>query len=81
MDEIVKWQQVSDEERDAIIDQLKGEKTTHTCPSCGEPAHCDISAGKSHCWCFDIERRELPESASSHQLCYCRKCLSKLPEL
>ncbi|EKO3517017.1 cysteine-rich CWC family protein [Vibrio fluvialis] len=78
MDEIIQWRHLSDHERDTIMQRLSGQQTTHHCPSCGEPAHCDISAGKSTCWCFELEKRDLsalPESS----VCLCRLCLAKQP--
>ncbi|WP_084715795.1 cysteine-rich CWC family protein [Vibrio galatheae] len=78
MDEIVNWRHFSDQQRDEIIGNLSGRLTTHTCPSCNQPAQCDISQGKSSCWCFGLEKRDT-ESLAAHDSCLCRKCLSKLP--
>ncbi|MFM2588063.1 cysteine-rich CWC family protein [Vibrio sp. TBV020] len=78
MDEIVNWRHLTDDERDQIIEKLSGTQSSHTCPSCQEPAHCDISQGKSTCWCFELDKRDTSTLASS-DVCLCRKCLSKLP--
>lgn len=51
---------------------------TH-CAQCQQPMQCDISAGQTHCWCFELERREIPESLRAQNACLCRHCLSKLP--
>ena len=78
MDEIVQWQHFSDEERDEKMAVLSGEKTTHTCPTCGQGAHCDIAEGKDTCWCFELEKRDTSSIEKSGQ-CMCRHCLSSLP--
>ncbi|MEZ8100767.1 DUF1289 domain-containing protein [Vibrio bivalvicida] len=78
MVEIVNWCHLSDQKRDELMANLSGETSTHTCPSCSQPAQCDISQGKSNCWCFEIEKRDtslLPNAGT----CLCRQCLSKLP--
>ncbi|WP_083921077.1 cysteine-rich CWC family protein [Hahella ganghwensis] len=52
---------------------------THSCPSCGKPAQCDLEKGKSSCWCFT-----LPHSDTHHEpymegnQCYCRSCLTAM---
>ncbi|RXJ74046.1 DUF1289 domain-containing protein [Veronia nyctiphanis] len=76
MDEIVKWVQIGEEEREAIMDKLLGRMSTHACPECNEPMQCDISAGESSCWCFSLPTRDVSDSADS-SVCLCRKCLSK----
>ena len=76
MEEIVYWHDKSDAQRNAIIEQLIGNDSTHSCPECGTKAHCDIEAGKETCWCFDTEIRDVPDVGS---LCLCRKCLEKKP--
>ncbi|QIJ85949.1 DUF1289 domain-containing protein [Vibrio coralliilyticus OCN008] len=78
IDEIVNWRHLSDDERDTVMDALQGSTTSHTCPSCGEPAQCDISAGKDTCWCFSLEKRDT-SSLPSNESCLCRKCLNQLP--
>jgi hypothetical protein len=49
-----------------------------TCVLCGEPNACAFAAGKSQCWCFDVE---MSEDACDRALelvgertCICRKC-------
>ncbi|WP_047044555.1 cysteine-rich CWC family protein [Vibrio mexicanus] len=76
--EIQNWRHMTDEEREHIMNKLSQKVNTHSCPKCGEPAHCDISAGKSSCWCFEIERRDT-SSEPKESTCYCRTCLSELP--
>ncbi|MER2496929.1 cysteine-rich CWC family protein [Vibrio neptunius] len=78
MDEIVNWRHLSDDERDTIMEALQGSVASHRCPSCGEPAQCDISAGKDTCWCFSLEKRDM-SCAVSGDACLCRKCLNHLP--
>ncbi|EMQ4280078.1 cysteine-rich CWC family protein [Vibrio alginolyticus] len=78
MDEIIQWKDKTDLQRDAIIEQIAGEDSTHSCPECGTQTHCDIAAGKETCWCFTTETRDLPKP-SANQLCLCRKCLEKKP--
>ncbi|EGU54213.1 hypothetical protein VIOR3934_20340 [Vibrio orientalis CIP 102891 = ATCC 33934] len=78
MDEIVNWCNITDDEREEAINKLSGIISSHTCPSCQEPAQCDISQGKETCWCFSIEKRDT-SSLPSNSTCLCRKCLSKLP--
>lgn len=78
MTEVVNWRHLSDQQRDETMADLAGENSSHYCPSCKQPAQCDISQGKSTCWCFDLEKRDtsqLPDDT----LCLCRQCLSKLP--
>ncbi|MCG9648022.1 cysteine-rich CWC family protein [Vibrio brasiliensis] len=78
MDEVVNWRHFTDQERDEIMAKLSSTSSTHSCPSCNQPAQCDISQGKSTCWCFEIEQRDTSQLADN-TLCLCRKCLSKLP--
>ncbi|QXO16036.1 MULTISPECIES: cysteine-rich CWC family protein [Vibrio] len=78
MPEIIQWRKWSDAERDAVMQQLSRESATHDCPACGDAAHCDISAGKSTCWCFELETRESNQERKQ-QACLCRHCLSALP--
>ncbi|MCW8334778.1 DUF1289 domain-containing protein [Vibrio sp. SCSIO 43135] len=78
IDEIVQWQHVTEQERDEVMAELTKQKQTHLCQSCGEPAWCDISAGKSTCWCFNVEQRDTSSLVNSDQ-CICRKCLNALP--
>lgn len=81
MDEVVSWQHITDEEREAAIAKLRGLQSTHTCHLCGKPAQCDISQGKESCWCFEIERRDTSSIDDKNAPCLCRKCLSALPIL
>ncbi|WP_162064069.1 cysteine-rich CWC family protein [Vibrio taketomensis] len=78
MNEITNWRQMSDVQHITTIRQITALISTHVCPSCGQGSHCDIKAGKDHCWCFDIEKRDLSGIAKSSS-CLCRKCLSSLP--
>ncbi len=78
MDELSQWRFMDNEQRQDKVEQLSGEQSTHQCQRCGEPAYCDISAGKSSCWCFEIEKRDT-SSLQKSATCLCRKCLSKLP--
>ncbi len=76
VEEIVQWQDKTDEQRDSLVEQISGSNTTHSCPECGTQSHCDIAAGKETCWCFDVETRDV---AKEGQACLCRKCLEKKP--
>ncbi|WP_084659801.1 DUF1289 domain-containing protein [Vibrio sonorensis] len=78
MDEIINWKSFSDEQREQIMNRLDKSESTHECPTCGEPTHCDISQGKETCWCFDIERRDTSKVEKCGS-CMCRRCLSQLP--
>ncbi|MCG9677334.1 cysteine-rich CWC family protein [Vibrio sp. Isolate24] len=78
IDEIISWRHLSDNKRETVIQALQGSVTSHLCPSCGQPAQCDISAGKSTCWCFSVEQRDI-SSLTSNDTCLCRKCLNALP--
>ena len=42
------------------------------CPRCATHFVCEITAGKSHCWCMDLPA-VLPVSPES--CCLCRDCL------
>ncbi|WP_305819583.1 DUF1289 domain-containing protein [Photobacterium leiognathi] len=77
MKEVVEWQTFDDQTRGAIIQEIKGQPTTHQCPQCGKPASCDISAGKTTCWCFELDKRDTSDCPSG--ACLCRECLSKQP--
>ncbi|MFD2176867.1 cysteine-rich CWC family protein [Veronia pacifica] len=80
MDEIVNWVRFSEIERQEVMDALSGQLTTGHCIDCGQPLHCDISAGKNTCWCFSLDQRDTSDTADS-DACLCRKCLSKKPVL
>ncbi|WP_086983746.1 cysteine-rich CWC family protein [Vibrio aphrogenes] len=74
--EIREWRMMTDQQHQQIIEQLQGQQHTHFCPQCAEPSHCDLAAGKTSCWCFQLEERE--RSPSPHT-CLCRSCLEKQP--
>ncbi|MBU2896227.1 cysteine-rich CWC family protein [Vibrio hepatarius] len=77
IDEIVSWKNLSDSKRDNIIKTLSAHSSSHRCPSCNEPATCDISQGNQTCWCFSLEPRVIPLNLKNNA-CLCRQCLSKL---
>ncbi|KAB1457487.1 cysteine-rich CWC family protein [Vibrio panuliri] len=77
INEISQWRKLTPEHQSNKINQIRGINSTHACPSCGAASFCDISAGKSHCWCFDIEKRDLSNTPKFDK-CLCRKCLSLL---
>ncbi|MGF1787644.1 cysteine-rich CWC family protein [Photobacterium swingsii] len=77
MPEIQEWRHFTDEQRDTKMDQIQRVASTHTCQQCGQPAYCEISAGKNHCWCFEINNRDTSSIQGAD--CLCRSCLSKLP--
>ncbi|ELP5729908.1 cysteine-rich CWC family protein [Vibrio vulnificus] len=76
MNEITHWKSYTNEQRKELILQIKGCSSTHQCPTCKQPAQCDLLLGKSHCWCFDVERREIGTTSEMDQ-CLCRQCLEK----
>lgn len=76
--EIIDWQNYSEQQRQNVMEQLSGVQFTHLCPECGQPAYCGISAGEEKCWCFEVEQREIPSSLQG-KACLCRSCLSKQP--
>lgn len=79
MTEISHWIAYQEHQQLAIMADIKAIKATHQCPQCQQPAQCDISAGKSTCWCFDIEPRQT--SLDSPKVCLCRQCLSLMPTI
>ncbi len=79
MTEITEWRHMDEVKQSDTINSIQGVSATHTCSLCGKPAFCDISAGKSTCWCFEIEKRDTSGIESPD--CLCRECLSKLPLL
>lgn len=78
MEEIAQWRTLSDEQRDTAMQVLAGEKSTHICPSCQQPAHCDQLSGHADCWCLALDARELTV-LDDHRLCLCRRCLASQP--
>ncbi|PKF81212.1 DUF1289 domain-containing protein [Vibrio sp. vnigr-6D03] len=78
IDEIIGWKDKSEKQRSDVTDKLSGQQTTHECAQCGSSTFCEISAGGSHCWCFDIEKRDT-SGLTKTGTCLCRKCLSELP--
>lgn len=79
MTEISHWIAYSEQQQLTIMAEIKAIKATHACPQCQQPAQCDIQAGKSTCWCFDIEPRQT--SSDSPTVCLCRQCLSLMPTI
>ncbi|MCW8348895.1 MULTISPECIES: DUF1289 domain-containing protein [Vibrio] len=78
MNELSGWRHLSNDDRQQKMTQISGEQATHKCEQCGEPAYCEISAGKDSCWCFEIDKRDT-SSLPTSTLCLCRQCLSALP--
>ncbi|WP_083163665.1 cysteine-rich CWC family protein [Vibrio scophthalmi] len=78
MEEISQWRHFDETQQQVIMDHLSGSQTTHDCPTCAKPTHCDIAAGKTDCWCFTIEKRDLSNTVKQSQ-CLCRQCLSEHP--
>ncbi|MDN3611492.1 cysteine-rich CWC family protein [Vibrio ostreicida] len=76
VDEIVRWSALSDSQRANVMDALDRRTSTHSCPSCGQSAQCDIQEGKSTCWCYSLDVRE---ATSSQKACLCRQCLTQQP--
>lgn len=63
-------------DRMVLMQQIKGQISTHDCPECKGPAYCAMSDGKSAslCWCMGVERVDNPMTAD---VCSCRSCLVK----
>ncbi|MEF1173122.1 MULTISPECIES: cysteine-rich CWC family protein [Vibrio] len=78
VEEIATWRMMTDEQRESVMDRLRGKTSSHQCPQCGKPASCDLSEGKATCWCFSLERRDT-SSLQSNDSCLCRSCLTNLP--
>ena len=57
---------------DMLQSLVKRQTVTHSCPSCSGPVGCDIERGKSSCWCFGLQARELEWGDT----CLCRQCLT-----
>lgn len=79
MTEISEWRHMNEVKQSDTIGEIKGIRSTHNCDMCGKPAYCDISAGKSTCWCFELSKRDT--SGIEYAECLCRECLAKLPLL
>ncbi|MGF1687210.1 DUF1289 domain-containing protein [Photobacterium japonica] len=77
--ELTTWSAMSDDQQQQRIDEIRGQTSTHTCSQCGQPAFCEISAGRSTCWCFELDKRDTSGLAAG--TCLCRQCLEKLPLL
>ncbi|KLV01162.1 cysteine-rich CWC family protein [Photobacterium aphoticum] len=77
MNELTTWSAMSDDDQQQRIDEIRGTQSTHLCSQCGQPAFCDISAGRSTCWCFELDKRDT--SGLKLGSCLCRRCLEKLP--
>ncbi len=78
IDEIIEWKNKSDHERNVLMDKLSGQQNTHECAHCKRLTFCEISAGGSHCWCFDLEKRNT-STLGKLDKCLCRHCLTQLP--
>ena len=77
LSEISKWGSMSNKDRMSIMHELKGRKSTHSCPSCGGDAYCAMEAGKSGsaCWCIGVHTDNKNLSYTDNAKCFCRKCL------
>jgi len=76
--EIMGWSRMSASDRMALMQQLKGQVSTHDCPSCTGPAYCAMEAGKSAslCWCME-EECTTNVNTDYGDKCLCRQCLAK----
>lgn len=76
--ELKDWRNKPVDDRMALMQELKGQTSTHACPSCEGPAYCAMEAGKSAstCWCMTVTREIRPETADVGDRCMCRKCLA-----
>lgn len=64
-------------DRMQLMEQIKGNISTHDCPECGAGAYCAMEAGKSSnlCWCMDVEKTYNPDTDADK--CLCRRCLTQ----
>ncbi|HSS02970.1 MAG TPA: cysteine-rich CWC family protein [Kofleriaceae bacterium] len=48
------------------------------CPRCGEPNDCQLAAGRTRCWCFEMsvssEALEKVPTEARDVACLCRRC-------
>ncbi len=48
------------------------------CPLCGGPNGCALAAGKTQCWCFEVEVSEEARGRAvelvGERVCVCRRC-------
>lgn len=49
---------------------------THSCPTCSAPVRCDVELGKSTCWCFGLQAKEVEHG----DVCLCSSCLTRPQE-
>jgi uncharacterized protein len=77
--EVIHWQHYSDEQRENIMAEIKGERSTHLCPNCDHPSFCGNISGDTPCWCYDLDITSTQQQTS--EACLCRHCLAKLARL
>jgi hypothetical protein len=67
---------MNSDHRMEVMNQLKNQVSTHTCPKCQGMAYCAMEDGKSGsaCWCMSVSPREIKPDQTS---CLCRRCLSE----
>lgn len=77
IDEIVNWKNMPESQHLKVINEIKGNISTHNCPECGGPAYCAMEDGKSAnlCWCMNIKPKEKYDNI--HNECLCRICLKE----
>ncbi|MEZ4667641.1 MAG: cysteine-rich CWC family protein [Anaerolineae bacterium] len=46
-----------------------------TCAECGSAFTCEVEAGQTQCWCFNLPRI-IPLNGSNSSGCLCPACLS-----
>lgn len=61
------------ERMQALRELSERQLVTHSCPNCEGPVRCDIQQGKSTCWCFGLQAKEVEWGDT----CMCRQCLTK----
>lgn len=71
--EIGHWSAMDEAQQRALIEELKGERSSARCERCGEPLYCAVSAGEGieACWCN--QTRPLPMAPDATR-CLCRRC-------
>lgn len=66
-------------ERMAVMAEIQGATTTHSCPGCNCRTYCAMNDGKSAsaCWCMSVVvKKEKPNTLLGEE-CVCRKCLTE----
>lgn len=76
-EELRDWRSKPVQDRMALMNELKGQTSTHACPKCQGPAYCAMEAGKSAsaCWCMGVTIDPEAKAPEATDQCLCRRCL------